>query len=302
MTVVKPDVIKRQLNNGMVLERKTLVRRHVLKLDDERCIGCGICKTICPKDAIKQSSAVTREGKLVQKPRIDFDEDKCIFCGECVDLCPMNAIVLEINGEQRIPVFEAEAFPILRRLIAIDAKKCWWGSVSAACNIECKNECPTDAIEVSIQRIGKESTGRIVDFKVLEEECIFCRRCEIACPEEAIYVIKPFRGSLQLDRNLCPEGCQICADACPSEALSMDEDNTLVNNEEFCIYCGACQQVCPEEAIKIKRTEVLHSDVKSGAWGKALEKLTSLESLVKEMNRKSVKKRRVRVRNLAFLK
>ena len=293
---MKADVIKHQLNKKLVLERKTLTRRHVLTLDEDRCVGCGICEAICPKQAPKLSPPVTQNGRLVQKPSVDFDADKCIFCGECIDLCPTNALRLEVNGEQRVPVFEFEAFPVLKKLIEIDAKKCWWGAITADCDVICQKECPTEAIDVTVQKIGKEPAGRIVDFKVREEECIFCKKCENACPEDAIHVIKPFRGTLQVDTNLCPEGCQICADACPSEAISIDEDKKLVINEEFCIYCGACQQVCPEKAIKVNRTQVLHTDVKSGAWVTALEKLTSYGSLVKEISCKSGKKRHTRAR------
>jgi 4Fe-4S ferredoxin len=290
--------MKHQLDKKLVLERKTLVKRHVLTLDANQCVGCGICEAICPKESPKLSSPVTQDGRLLQKPQVDFEADKCIFCGECVDLCPTNAIRLEINGEPRIPVIEFEAFPILRKVIAIDAKKCCYGAIAADCEIKCQEECPTDAIDVTVQNMGKEPAGRIVDFKVLEEECIFCKKCESACPEDAISVIKPFRGSLQLDTNLCPEGCQICADICPTEALSIGEDKKLVITEEFCVYCGACQQVCPEKAIKVDRTEVLHTDVKSGAWIKALEKLTSYGFVAKEIGSKSEKKRRERIKNL----
>lgn len=295
---MKRGVMKRQFNNKLVLERKTLAIRHVLTLDDDRCVGCGICETICPQEAPNLSPPETGDGKLVQKPSIDFDTEKCTFCGECVDLCPTNAIRIEINGEQRLPIFEVEAFPILSQLVSIDARKCWWGAITAACDTKCQEECPTDAIDVTVQRTGKESEERIVDFKVLEEECIFCRKCENACPENAIHVTKPFRGTLQLDTTLCPEGCQICADACPSEAISIDENKKLVITEEICIYCGACQQVCPEKAVKVNRTQVLYNDVKSGAWAIALEKLTSYRSLIKDMNCKSGTKKRVRAKNL----
>jgi len=295
---VKADVTKHRLDKKLVLERKTLATRHVLTLDDDRCIGCGICETICPKQAIQLSPPVTQDGKLVEKPRVDFEADKCVFCGECVDLCPTNAIRMEINGEQRLPIFEVEAFPTLRKEIVIDAKKCWYGNIPATCDIICQKECPTEAIDVTVEKIGEESAERIVDFKVLEEECIFCKKCENSCPEDAIYVTKPFRGSLQLDTNLCPEGCQICVDACPSEAILIDEDKKLVITEEFCIYCGACQQVCPEKAIEVNITQVLHTDVKSGAWVKALEKLASYRSVVKEVHSKSGKKRHMRVKKL----
>jgi len=295
---VKGDVVKHRHEKKVVLERKTLAKRHVLTLDEDRCVGCGICEAICPKESPKLSPSVTRDGKLVQKPCVDFEADKCVFCGECVDLCPTNAIRIEINGEQRVPVFEFEAFPALRKLISVDARKCWYGAITANCDLVCQKECPTEAIEVTIKKVGEDPAGRIVDFKVVEEECIFCKKCERACPEAAISVIKPFRGSLRLNASLCPEGCQICADICPSEAISIDEDKKPVTAEEFCIYCGACQKVCPEKAIEVDRTQVLHTDVKSGAWVKALEKLTSYEALLKDIGSKSGNKRRIRVGKL----
>ncbi|RLI45990.1 hypothetical protein DRO69_04085 [Candidatus Bathyarchaeota archaeon] len=295
---MKADVKKHRLDKKLILERKTLAVRHVLVLDDDRCIGCGICEIICPKQSPKLSPPVTRDGRLVQKPCVDFEADKCVFCGVCVDLCPTNALKMEINDEPRLPIFEVEAFPTLRKEIRVDAKKCWYGDVTATCEVACEKACPTEAIDVTVQKIGQESAERIVDFKILEEECIFCKKCEAACPEDAIYVVKPFRGSLQVDTNLCPEGCQICADICPSDAIIIDEDKKLVVTEEFCIYCGACQLVCPEKAIKVNRTQVLHTDVKSGTWFKALEKLTSYSSLLKEMRSKSGKKKYARVKKL----
>ena len=295
---MKGDVVKRRLDKKVVLERKTLARCHVLTLDEDRCVGCGICEAICPKEVPKLSPPVTRDGKLVQKPCIDLEADKCVFCGECIDLCPTNAIRMEIDGERKVPVFEFEAFPALRKLVSVDAKKCWYGAITATCDLVCQEECPTEAIEVTIKKVGEDPAGRIVDLRVDEEECIFCKKCESACPEAAISVTKPFRGSLQLDTSSCPEGCQICADICPSVAISVDEDKNLVITKEFCIYCGACQQICPEKAIDVTRTQVLHSDVKSGAWVKALEKLTSYESLLKNVGSKSGKKRLARVRKL----
>ncbi|MFI3326542.1 MAG: Coenzyme F420 hydrogenase/dehydrogenase, beta subunit C-terminal domain [Clostridia bacterium] len=45
------------------------------------CVGCGICKAICPKNAIEK---VNDHGVYV--PKIDMD--KCIDCGLCYKLCP----------------------------------------------------------------------------------------------------------------------------------------------------------------------------------------------------------------------
>lgn len=45
------------------------------------CIGCGICKAICPKNAIKKK---LKNGLYF--PEISFEQ--CISCGICYNLCP----------------------------------------------------------------------------------------------------------------------------------------------------------------------------------------------------------------------
>lgn len=51
-------------------------------IDQEKCIGCGMCVKDCPADKI-----VIRDGKAVYTP-------KCILCGHCVAVCPGNAVAI----------------------------------------------------------------------------------------------------------------------------------------------------------------------------------------------------------------
>lgn len=294
---MKQGVTKHKLYKKLVLERKTLTTSHILTLDQERCFGCGICAITCPKEAVKLSLATIRDGKLVRSPLVDFDANKCTFCGECVALCPTNAIRIQVDGVERIPVVEDEVFPSLMKEITLNAEKCWGGAIETACDLDCGKACPMEAINVSIECVGAERVGRIVNVEIDRQKCIFCKKCEVACPKDAIYVVKPIQGFIQLDTDLCPEGCQVCADICPSEAISFGEDGKPVVNEEFCIYCGACEEVCPEKAIGINRTQVLHTYVQSGAWIIALEKIASYRSVFNEVNSKSDKKRRETVKN-----
>ena len=53
----------------------------------DKCIGCGVCSTICPSGAIQ-----------IQKGIPVTEKEKCILCGKCVEKCP--ALAREIIGKK----------------------------------------------------------------------------------------------------------------------------------------------------------------------------------------------------------
>lgn len=53
-----------------------------LKIDEEKCIGCGLCKQVCVRDNIEIGDIAVEL------------ESNCFDCGQCSTLCPMNAIYL----------------------------------------------------------------------------------------------------------------------------------------------------------------------------------------------------------------
>lgn len=57
----------------------------VIEKLDEICTDCGACYSICPVEAIIQTSEFS----------IQFDYEKCIGCLNCVDACPVRAIIIQ---------------------------------------------------------------------------------------------------------------------------------------------------------------------------------------------------------------
>jgi NAD-dependent dihydropyrimidine dehydrogenase PreA subunit len=53
-----------------------------LKLNEQKCIGCGMCLTVCPH-AVFELTNGTVEIK---------DRDSCMECGACAQNCPVEAI------------------------------------------------------------------------------------------------------------------------------------------------------------------------------------------------------------------
>jgi len=74
-------VIKAFRDKGVTVDVSKLIEK-----DDDKCIDCGACVSICPMDALTFDETHT----------VVLDEEKCngITCGLCVDACTQRAIRL----------------------------------------------------------------------------------------------------------------------------------------------------------------------------------------------------------------
>lgn len=119
----------------------------------------------------------------------------CIGCGDCLAACSSNAICLE-NGIARI-----------------DTRRC------VGCGL-CVNNCPKKIISMVPQETAvavycsnkdKGADAR----KACKNACIACKKCEKACPNQAITVID---NCAVIDYAKCT-GCAECTKGCPTGCL-----------------------------------------------------------------------------------
>lgn len=292
--------IKKDTPDTQTLEWALQVKNYKLTLDKSKCVGCQICSLACPKEAIKVEKQPKVAGEKAKKPKVDVDLSKCNFCGICDVTCPYGAIKVTLNGNHDLNLLAKETFPTLTREITVDTHKC-----QKEC-LECETACPLHLIRVSkigfdgkpVQNMDaltptqKQRVQITVDIK--KDSCPTCRICEYKCQSDAIKVKKTFEGKIAINQEKCPEGCQDCLDVCPiTGTLVLGEDGKVYVNELYCTYCGACKVACPVDgALTLKRGKISHAPVHSGAWNKALERITSPVDAVKELKATAAQKRR----------
>jgi 4Fe-4S ferredoxin len=66
---------------------------------NDKCVGCGICTSICPTESIKNGPVLPIARGLVDMDYININNDNCCLCGLCAVVCPFNALNFEVNGK-----------------------------------------------------------------------------------------------------------------------------------------------------------------------------------------------------------
>jgi NADH-quinone oxidoreductase subunit I len=107
-------------------------------------------------------------------------------------------------------------------------------------------------VEYPEQRIAPKENARQFPFLVFDGNdpqaglrCVACQICEKECPPKCIYIEKSkdkkpdfvgkpqiYPATFDIDVSVCMS-CQICVEVCPFDAIKMDQEYELSNDDRF---------------------------------------------------------------------
>jgi 2-oxoglutarate ferredoxin oxidoreductase subunit delta len=82
-------------------------------IDTERCKGCGLCITVCPKGNIAISAESNKSGYFPAETK----NGECTACTRCAIVCPEAIIEIYLEEADKIRIVATEAQKGAPRLI-----------------------------------------------------------------------------------------------------------------------------------------------------------------------------------------
>lgn len=215
-----------------------------IRIDKEKCVGCGKCEKRC------KANCIDVDDKTV-------DGSRCVMCFNCLGHCKQGAISLcrRINESTN-----QQIDPSRRKFLATTAVI---GTTTVLHAQKQKLDGGLAIIEnksVPERAMPLKPAGAI-SLKNFESRCTACQLCVGKCPEKVLRPSTELSSFMQpymaFDQGYCRTACTRCSEVCPTgaiqhidkeqkTAISIGHAQVLMEN---CIGCGACARHCPSEAI-----------------------------------------------------
>ena len=253
-----------------------------MRVDESKCIKCGLCMKNC-----KTSCIDVQKGEVVK-----MDYARCVDCGNCENVCPKGAISLRpsplspLKGEsqsaEKSP-FKGDSEGLSRRnfigILGLTA--------AAAINAQ---EKTTDGGFAAIEdkQIPKRKTPLTppgsISARNLQRKCTSCQLCISNCPNGVLRPNTSLEGFMQpvmeYEKGYCRPECTRCSQVCPAGAIRpiTVEDKPAIQIghavwvKKNCIplrdgkTCGNCASKCPVGAIQMVPLDKSYKLNEEGKW------------------------------------
>ncbi len=231
-----------------------------VRIDDRKCVGCGLCAKGCKSACID-----------VKNHKIDYS--RCVVCGDCLDNCHKDALRFGkalTNNSSKTGKADGKSenkIDSSRRNFLLAAATV---TASAALAQE-KKKVDGGLAAVTRKEPFKRSTPITppgsISAQNMTRHCTACQLCVAECPND---VLRPstdlktlMQPTMSYDRGFCRPECHRCSEVCPAGAIKpiRREDKSSIQighavwSKKNCIVftdgveCGNCAHHCPTGAI-----------------------------------------------------
>jgi ferredoxin len=223
-----------------------------IRFDNDLCNSCGSCGRQCKASCINTKAH-------------EIDYSRCINCCDCLEVCSQSAMKFSFTTKSKsIPSKNVDASK-RRFMLAVGVS-----TVAATKLLADKKLIKSSANQA--KRTTAISPPGSISAQNLMNKCTSCHLCVSKCPS---HVIKPsfteyglagiMQPMLSFENGFCNYDCTLCADVCPSGALTplsleqkhLNQMGKVQFVHENCIVvtdetnCGACSEHCPTQAVSM---------------------------------------------------
>lgn len=253
-----------------------------LKIDEQKCIQCGLCNIHCQTQANPF-------------PEEEWKSSECDYCFTCSAICPTGAISFpsklaseklpQVNLSRRKLIFTSllgmAAVPFFRlspsvrranpKLIrppgALPEEQFLQKCIKCG---ECMKACPTNALQPALSEAGPQGIWTPMLVPKIGYCEYYCSLCSQVCPTGAIKELAVKEkinvkiGLAWVNKNRCLPWamgipCIVCEEHCPTSPKAIKLIKTEVKlpdgsvktpaapfiDAKLCIGCGICENKCP---------------------------------------------------------
>jgi len=237
-----------------------------VRLNEDYCSRCSICRSLCPFDAIVKDA---ESGKIL------LDIEKCQVCGICYSACPAKAIdtiyydcgsLLKYLKKAK-PKYEGDTLVIMCKGSApgfTEVGKLFGVSKFIPLSVPCVGRISEELL------LGVMATGiKKIDILACDEDyCRFDRGSpltgrrvlalnrlleQLGYGEETI-TLKRNSLKVKVDKDLCI-ACGNCVSYCPYNAPKLESVGGISFDLDACRGCGLCVVLCPAFALDMDNWE-----------------------------------------------
>jgi ferredoxin len=255
-------------------------------IDNDECRGCGTCLAVCPAGAVVFAGGDNDMLVAMIRNLVAARGEGTAIALNCRECLPEGVVIPENISVLPLPCLSAVTpLLLLEALMAgagsvtviagydcqagVDAAR-WqravsfvkklleaWGENPARVNPVVCRDAATDIFNKATAAFGAIKFPEVKDPPEITGDRLGYIIDEINRERKSTAVLSgddiPF-GTVALARDKC-SGCGLCADNCPTGAISQQSSDgsvSLVFRHRDCIACGQCVAICPEKCLEIK--------------------------------------------------